>query len=137
MRSRIDRAMSHQGLSNHSQGISSPTLLEHKVRRAITSLPNARHQARQTAGARHERTLFAVACMPWFGQAVAMRRDQTSLPPRSVRPTFPAVYRPAIIQSATRSAIIIVVALVLALTTSGITEASTTRSPSSPCTQQY
>jgi hypothetical protein len=26
--------------------------------------PNARRQARQTAGARHERTLFAVACTP-------------------------------------------------------------------------
>ena len=32
-------------------------------------LPNARHQARETAGARDERTLFAVACMPWFGSA--------------------------------------------------------------------
>ena len=31
---------------------------------------NARHQARRTAGARHERTLFAVACMPLFGQAL-------------------------------------------------------------------
>ena len=30
-------------------------------------LPNARHQARQTGGARDERSLFAVACMPLFG----------------------------------------------------------------------
>jgi hypothetical protein len=30
-------------------------------------MPNAGHQARRRAGARHERTLFAVACMPWFG----------------------------------------------------------------------
>ena len=49
---------------------------------------------------------------------------------------IPAVYRPAFIQSATRSAIIIVVALVFALITSGITEASTTRRPSRPCTRQ-
>jgi hypothetical protein len=28
---------------------------------------NARCQARQAAGARHERRLFAVACTPWFG----------------------------------------------------------------------
>jgi hypothetical protein len=30
---------------------------------------NAGHQARLKAGARHERTLEAVACMPWFGAA--------------------------------------------------------------------
>jgi hypothetical protein len=30
-------------------------------------MSNARHQARQTAGATEERTLFAVACMPLFG----------------------------------------------------------------------
>ena len=29
--------------------------------------PNARHQTRLKAGARDERTLEAVACMPWFG----------------------------------------------------------------------
>jgi hypothetical protein len=29
--------------------------------------PNAAAQARQTAGARHERTLFAVACSRLFG----------------------------------------------------------------------
>src|SRR6267143_2685408 len=29
--------------------------------------PNAGHQARLEAGARHERTLAGVACMPWFG----------------------------------------------------------------------
>jgi hypothetical protein len=28
---------------------------------------NAGHQARRAAGARHERTLFAVAWMPWLG----------------------------------------------------------------------
>jgi len=49
---------------------------------------------------------------------------------------IPAAYRPAFIQSATRSAIMIVVVLMFARITSGITEASTTRSPSSPCTQQ-
>jgi len=32
--------------------------------RAFCPLPNARGQARRTAGARHERTLFAVACTP-------------------------------------------------------------------------
>src|SRR5712692_5171275 len=40
-------------------------------------------------------------------------------------------------KSATRSAIIMVVALVLARITSGITEASATRRPSSPYTRQY
>src|SRR5215470_11479194 len=40
-------------------------------------------------------------------------------------------------KSATRSAIIMVVALVLARITSGITDASATRSPSSPYTRQY
>jgi hypothetical protein len=29
--------------------------------------PNARFQARRAAGARYERTLFAVACKPWLG----------------------------------------------------------------------
>jgi len=33
--------------------------------------PNAGHQARLKAGARHERTLAAVACMPWFGSDLA------------------------------------------------------------------
>ncbi len=41
------------------------------------------------------------------------------------------------IQSATRSAIIIVVALVLARMQSGRTDTSTTLSPSSPLTPQY
>jgi hypothetical protein len=36
--------------------------------------PNARHQARQTAGARHERTLFAVAWMPLLGAGVRATR---------------------------------------------------------------
>src|SRR2546428_517881 len=40
-------------------------------------------------------------------------------------------------KSATRSAIIMVVALVLARITSGITEASATRRPSRPYTRQY
>jgi hypothetical protein len=29
--------------------------------------PNGAHQARLEAGARYERTLEAVACMPWLG----------------------------------------------------------------------
>src|ERR1700675_4049653 len=41
------------------------------------------------------------------------------------------------IQSATRSAIMIVVALVLERVTLGMIEASTTRKPSIPCTRQY
>jgi hypothetical protein len=34
-------------------------------------MPNARDQARQTTGARDERTLSAVACMPLFGLVLA------------------------------------------------------------------
>jgi hypothetical protein len=30
-------------------------------------IPNARRQARRRAGARHERTLFAIVSTPWFG----------------------------------------------------------------------
>jgi hypothetical protein len=33
----------------------------------LLCMPNARHQAWRTVGARDERTLFAVACMPLFG----------------------------------------------------------------------
>jgi hypothetical protein len=33
----------------------------------VTLAPNAGHQARLATGARHERTLAAVACMPLFG----------------------------------------------------------------------
>src|SRR2546427_727919 len=40
--------------------------------------PNAGHQARRTAGARHERTLFAVAWMPWLGQVLAGKTPQAS-----------------------------------------------------------
>src|SRR5262249_40607455 len=46
-------------------------------------------------------------------------------------------YLPSRIKSATRSPIIMVVALVLARITSGITDASATRSPASPYTWQY
>ena len=34
--------------------------------------PNARFQARERAGARHERRLFPVACMPLFGSGSGM-----------------------------------------------------------------
>jgi hypothetical protein len=33
---------------------------------------NARFQARQVAGARHERRLFAVACKPLFGWPISV-----------------------------------------------------------------
>ena len=33
------------------------------------------HQARQTAGARHERTLFAVACMRLLGRRYIQNSD--------------------------------------------------------------
>ena len=36
--------------------------------------PNAGYQARRTAGARYERTLFAVAWMPVFGAGVIRAR---------------------------------------------------------------
>ena len=35
--------------------------------------PNAGHQARETAGVRHEQRLFPVACMPLFGPAAPPR----------------------------------------------------------------
>jgi hypothetical protein len=44
--------------------------------------PNARGQARQRAGARHERTLFAVACTPWFGEGLATDSAVVPPPPR-------------------------------------------------------
>ena len=44
--------------------------------------PNARFQPRRRAGARHERTLFAVACKPLFGQLLTTEasagRESTS-----------------------------------------------------------
>ena len=44
--------------------------------------PNARHQAQETVGARHERRLFPVACMPLCGTAAALQPDpQHWLPP--------------------------------------------------------
>jgi hypothetical protein len=42
-----------------------------RVKPFASAAPNARYQARQTAGARDERTLFAVACMPLFGLVLA------------------------------------------------------------------
>ena len=61
-------------------------------------------------------------------------RDTVGVSPHACQGLIPipSGYRSAFIQSATRSAIIIVVALVFARITSGITEASTTRSPSRP-----
>ena len=38
--------------------------------------PNAGHQARLEAGARHERTLEGVACMPWLD---ALRRRHSGV----------------------------------------------------------
>ena len=49
----------------------------------------------------------------------------------------PMRYAPARIQSAARSPSMMQVRLVLARTILGITEASTTRSPSTPCTRKY
>ncbi len=49
----------------------------------------------------------------------------------------PMRYAPARIQSAARSPSMMQVRLVLARTIFGITEASTTRSPSTPCTRKY
>src|SRR6266568_9567687 len=48
-----------------------------------TLAPNARRQARRAAGARHERTLAAVACTPWLGWGVpwAVGGDSLSLDP--------------------------------------------------------
>ena len=41
------------------------------MRRLNRSGNNARRQARLEAGARHERTLAAVACTPWLGPYAA------------------------------------------------------------------
>jgi hypothetical protein len=57
--------------------------------------PNARHQARRTAGATEERTLFAVACMPLFGLYVAdmaIHRSWLCAPPHCSIRTPPARY---------------------------------------------
>jgi hypothetical protein len=51
--------------------------------------PNAAAQARQTAGARDERTLFAVACTPLLGRA--WHRAAPGDPARFPCPTPPAV----------------------------------------------
>src|SRR5262249_9706285 len=45
----------------------SPKVLVFRMSLSISTGPNAGHQARLEAGARHERTLEGVACMPWFG----------------------------------------------------------------------
>jgi hypothetical protein len=41
--------------------------MQHAVKSTML-MPNAGHQARLKAEARHERTLYAVACMPLFGR---------------------------------------------------------------------
>ena len=56
--------------------------------------------------------------------------------PAGWRQAVPGAYLPSRIKSATRSASMMMVALVLARTMSGIAAASTTRSPSIPCTLQ-
>ena len=48
-----------------------PLMTYHGLLPVLWEAPNAGHQARRTAGARHERTLFAVAWMPWLGQGLA------------------------------------------------------------------
>src|SRR5262245_57025997 len=50
---------------------SRPLLLAYLLSSPVKLMPNARYQARRTAEARHERTLVAVACMPWFGGGAA------------------------------------------------------------------
>ena len=45
-------------------------------RSAVKMAANARFQARRIAGARHERTLFAVACKPLLGKGLASQDRQ-------------------------------------------------------------
>ena len=73
-----------------------------------------------------------VVSRPCFG---LHREGRVGNPPlRTIYGVTVAAHLPSLIQSETRSAIIMVVALVLARITSGMTEASTTRRPSSPRT---
>src|SRR5262249_46668216 len=46
-------------------------------------LSNAGRQARRAAGARHERTLAAVACTPWLGAGRAGTRCSPALAPHA------------------------------------------------------
>jgi hypothetical protein len=55
-------------------------------------LPNAGHQARPIAGARDERRLLGVACMPWLGAGLGREpRLGNALPlPRFFDPSGPS-----------------------------------------------
>jgi len=48
--------------------------------------PNARCQAREIAGARHERRLFPVACTPLFGAVGHVREHGSSPQPPALAP---------------------------------------------------
>jgi hypothetical protein len=68
--------------------------------------------------------------------AAFVRGKSITRPPTAPKMAAEQWYR-YFIQSATRSAIMIVVALVLERVTLGMIEASTTRNPSIPCTRPY
>src|SRR5712691_11556369 len=66
-------------LDLHGQGLTPYTT----VPACPGAYPNAGHQARREAGARHERTMEAVACTPWFGWGWLLSCD---VPPWCHRP---------------------------------------------------